>query len=205
MKVAGIYLAAGQNRRPAARTSMPAIRENTSGSAAVSELERCGLEPLVVVVRAGDRLEWLPTGREQGNVRTETCLTAHLGLSFSLRCGLNAVLPLQPDAVIIAQADQPYITASIVSRLMETFERSPELDYVSSAAEGAGMPTALYSKVMFPALAEMDDDGGAAGILHSADYKGVVLPVVSPMGFWEEGICKDTREFTALWSERNIK
>ncbi|MBT2289745.1 NTP transferase domain-containing protein [Paenibacillus albidus] len=177
MKVAGIYLAAGHNRRTGiSKAARQQLQEFPGSRASLRELECCILEPLVVVVRANDTLEWLPPAvNKQGARRTETCLTAHLGLSFSLRCGLNAVLPLQPDAVIVAQADQPGVTSLHVNRLINTFRQSPELDYVADAGCGLLMPPALFSKAMFNALQGLNEDEGMAGLLRSPDYKGVVL------------------------------
>lgn len=184
------------------KVSLQLTQEVTLGSAALSELERCSLTPLIVVVRADDDLKWLPPAGGQSTRRTETCLTAHLGLSFSLRCGLNAVLPLQPDAVVVALADQPFITAALVNRLIATYERNPGLDYVASASEGLAMPPALFSRAMFTALERLDGDKGAAGILRSPDYKGMVLEADSAHCFMDADTQADFGEIRREWSLR---
>ncbi|MEK5448317.1 nucleotidyltransferase family protein [Paenibacillus sp. FSL R7-0331] len=203
MKVAGIYLAAG----PGSRMGAPKVPFKLSpevklGSIALSELERCSLEPLVVVVRADDNLEWLPPANEQSTRRTETCLTAHLGLSFSLRCGLNAILPMQPDAVVVAISDQAFITASLVSRLKDTYVRNPGLDYVASTNEGMNMPPALFSRRMFTVLQGLDGDKGAAEIMHSSEYKGVVLESDPARLFMDAGSRFDFGDIRKEWSFR---
>jgi len=152
------------------------------GSVALAELERCGLAPLVVVVRADDKLEWLPPEiGEPGARRTETCLTAHLGLSFSLRCGLNAVLPHDPDAVVVALADQPFVTKDLVNRLIEAFRRTPGLDYAASSGNGTMMPPALFARSVFPSLQQLDGDRGAGRILNSSEFKGAVIEDDTPL------------------------
>ncbi|WP_052410115.1 NTP transferase domain-containing protein [Paenibacillus durus] len=205
MKVAGIYLAAGQSSRMGtSKVSLRLSQDVALGSVALSELERCGLEPLVVVVRANDKLEWLPPeSGVLGSRRTETCLTAHLGLSFSLRCGLNAVLPAEPDAVVVALADQPFITAGLVGRLIETFRCSPALDYVASNGNGTVMPPALFSKTLFPALQQLDGDRGAAGIFRSPDYKGAVIEGESPLFFMDADTEGDFIEVRREWMLRS--
>jgi len=183
---------------------MKLSRKTSLGSAALSELDRCDLSPLVVVVRADDTLEWLPVDlRQQDRLRTETCLTAHLGLSFSLRCGLNAVLPSQPDAVIVALADQPFITTDLVNRLIENFRRTPDLDFVASSYKGSGMPPALFSKTLFPALQGLDGDRGAASILRSPDYKGVILEADSAHYFMYADTQEDFDDIANRWSQMN--
>lgn len=182
------------------KVSLKLTQEVSLGSVALSELDRCNLEPLVVVVRADDTLEWLPPALETPTKRrTETCLTAHLGLSFSLRCGLNAVLPMQPDAVVVALADQPFITTALVNRLIQTFEQSPEVDYVASLNNGTAMPPALFSKNLFPALQGLDGDRGAAGILRSPDYKGIVLETESAHPFMDVDTSEDFDEIRKEW------
>ncbi|WP_438494935.1 NTP transferase domain-containing protein [Paenibacillus sp. IHBB 3054] len=183
--------------------SLQLSQEVSLGSVALSELDRCALSPLIVVVRADDDLKWLPPAGERSTRRTETCLTAHLGLSFSLRCGLNAILPMQPDAAIVALADQPFITASLVNRLIDTYERNPGLDYVASTHEGLAMPPALFSKEMFTVLQELDGDKGAAGILRSPDYKGVVLETDSAHCFMDADTEMDFGEIRKEWSLRS--
>ncbi|WP_310550819.1 NTP transferase domain-containing protein [Paenibacillus glufosinatiresistens] len=205
MKVAGIYLAAGQSRRMGtSKVSLPLSPNVALGAAALRELDRCGLEPLVVVVRADDRLDWLPDPPERRRW-TETCLTAHLGLSFSLRCGLNAVLPTEPDAVLVALADQPFITAGLVRRLIETLGCRPDLDYVAGAREGGGgMPPALFSRKMFPALQELDGDAGAAALMRSPGFKGAVLEGDSPFWRMDADTDGDYRDVARHWQESGI-
>lgn len=183
MKVAGIFLAASRGMGAgASEGSLNPLNRNrnrtgadSTGTAVLGELERCGLDPLVVVVRADDPLRWLPPkGEDGGSRRVETCLTAHLGLSFSLRCGLNAVSPLQPDAVVVASADQPFFSAELVRRLIRTYKQHPELDYVAGSPEGDRQP-ALFAKPLFAGLQELDEEEGIAAIIGSAEYKGIRL------------------------------
>ncbi|SET92232.1 molybdenum cofactor cytidylyltransferase [Paenibacillus sp. NFR01] len=173
------------------------------GSVALSELESCGLEPLVVVVRADDPLSWLPPAREGSGRRTETCLTAHLGLSFSLRCGLNAVLPMQPDAIVVALADQPFVKAALVRELIGIFKAHPELDYVASRNDGTAMPPVLFGRSMFMALQGLDGDQGAAALLRSPDYKGRVLSPESALCFMDADTKEDFGKIQTEWLMRN--
>ena len=177
MKVAGIYLAA--SRSMGAGVSKGSLKQPggvSAGAAALSELERCRLEPLIVVVRADDHLGWLPPAvNPHSPRRTETCLTAHLGLSFSLRCGLNAISSIAPDAVVIALADGPFIPAALVNRLIAAFEQNPGLDYVASMNEGRIMPPVLFAKSMFAELQELDSGNGIAALLCSSEHKGIML------------------------------
>lgn len=202
MKVAGIYLAASRSKGEAAG-SVPLKQRGgiMAGAATLSELERCGLDPLIVVVRADDPLKWMqPAVSSRSSRRTETCLTAHLGLSFSLRCGLNAISSLQPDAVVIALADQPFIPAALVNRLTDAFEQNPGLDYVASIKEGVVNPPVLFAKSVFPELQELDSDRGLSSIFHSPDYKGMMLQSDSGRDFTDAELPVSFGEIRREWS-----
>lgn len=186
MTIAGIYLAASRSKGAnALKGSLKQSGGRSAETAALSELERCGLDPLIVVVRADDHLTWMPPAVNPQSRRTETCLTAHLGLSFSLRCGLNAISSLQPDAVVIALADQPFFPAALVNRLTGAFERNPGLDYVASVNEGMVNPPVLFAKSVFPELQALDSDEGLAAIFRSQDYKGMILNSDAVRGFMD--------------------
>ncbi|MEK3875864.1 NTP transferase domain-containing protein [Paenibacillus sp. FSL M7-0420] len=205
MKVAGIFLAAGRsNGAGASEGSQNRAGAGSAGAAMLSELETCGLVPLVVVVRADDPLGWLPpAGMAENMRRIETCLTAHLGLSFSLRCGLNAVASLQPDAVVIAAADQPFVAAAQIRRFIQAYEQHPELDYVTSAQEGLLMPPTLFSSTLFGGLQELDDEEGVAAIMRTKEYKGLILPQEPVQAFAENGLPESFGEYRREWSVRS--
>ncbi|WP_171717393.1 NTP transferase domain-containing protein [Paenibacillus phytohabitans] len=201
MKVAGIYLAASRSKEAVAGSgSLKQPDGITVGAATLSELERCGLDPLIVVVRADDPLKWMPPGSSRSSRRTETCLTAHLGLSFSLRCGLNAISSLQPDAVVIAQADQPFIPAALVNRLTDAFVQNPGLDYVASINEGVVNPPVLFAKSVFPELQALDSDRGLSAIFQSSGYKGMMLQSDSERNFTDAELPVSFGELRREWS-----
>ncbi|WP_405108484.1 NTP transferase domain-containing protein [Paenibacillus sp. FSL K6-1217] len=204
MKVAGIFLAAGRsNGARASEGSLNRAGAGSAGAAMLSELETCGLAPLVVVVRADDPLSWLPPAGQGENMRRiETCLTAHLGLSFSLRCGLNAVASLRPDAVVIAAADQPFVAAAQIRRLIQVYEQHPELEYVTSAQEGLLMPPALFASSLFGGLQELDEEEGISAIMRTEEYKGIILPEEPVQPFAEAGPPESFGEFRREWSMR---
>ncbi|MCI3923719.1 NTP transferase domain-containing protein [Paenibacillus sp. TRM 82003] len=176
---------------------------NRLGGVALAELASAGVDPLVVVVRADDSLDWLPPPPSGGDGwRTASCFTSSLGLSFSLRCGLNAVLPQAPDAVLVALADQPFIRSGELRRLVQCTRERPELQFAASGNDGSPMPPCVFSKSLFPELERLDGDRGARNIFESKDYKGVVLEVESPNYFADADTASEFEEVRRLWRER---
>ncbi|AOZ94717.1 hypothetical protein LPB68_13705 [Paenibacillus crassostreae] len=171
------------------------------GSVALRKFESCRLVSLVVVVRVGDQLDWLPPSSQRPCVRwIETCVNAHLGMSYSLRCGLNSVRSTQPDAVIIVLADQPFITAKLVNHLIDTFENSPELDYVANAYGGVIMPPVLISRRLFNAIQSLEGDQGASVLLRSPECRGVVIEADSSLYFMDADTRKDFETIVTQWT-----
>lgn len=172
------------------------------GSVALRELEHSGVAPLIVVIRADDPLDWLPPAASPILRRTEICFNADQGMSFSLRCGLNAAMSYQPDAVVIALADQPFVTAALFSRLLETFHRFPELDYVACANGADRMVPALFSRTVFPALQRLEGDRGAAQIVRTVGYKGHIVEPESPSFAKDVDTETQLREVQLEWQRR---
>ncbi|MBW7461689.1 NTP transferase domain-containing protein, partial [Paenibacillus sepulcri] len=90
----------------------------TLGSRALREMRQCGLDSLTVVVRPEDPLLWLYDRKDYrsplAKYRIVACKEAHLGMSHSIREGLAALLSDEPDAIVVALADQPFITAALL-------------------------------------------------------------------------------------------
>lgn len=91
---------------------------------------------------------------------------------------------MQPDAAIVALADQPFITASLVNRLIDTYERNPGLDYVASTHEGLAMPPALFSKEMFTVLQDWTATKARLGFCVRPIIRGWCWRRIPPIALW---------------------
>ena len=88
------------------------------------------------------------------------------GLSSSIRCGLEILESAQfmPDNVIFMLCDQPYVTASLLLRLIEKQQKAGKPIVASSYEDKMGTP-ALFHKIFFPALLELTGDKGAQQLI----------------------------------------
>ena len=89
------------------------------------------------------------------------------GMSSSIATGINALLKMKLDfnAVILALADQPLITAQTYNRLVENYCSSNSLAIASNYSDTVGVP-ALFDRVLIPELLQMKHQGGAKQILY---------------------------------------
>ncbi len=88
------------------------------------------------------------------------------GLASSIRCGLENIESAQllPDKVIFMLCDQPYVTASILMRLIEKNQETGKQIVASSYKEKMGTP-ALFHKNLFPELMGLKGDKGAQKLI----------------------------------------
>jgi molybdenum cofactor cytidylyltransferase len=110
------------------------------------------------------------------DVNTVTCRDWQAGMSASLRAGLAAV-SLDCDAVIIALADMPAVTADHLRRLVAAFD-PPEGREICRATAADGTPghPVLFGRRFFEALAGLTGDHGARDILREASEFLVEVP-----------------------------
>ena len=104
------------------------------------------------------------------------------GLASSLRAGLRAALAAtgraRPAAGLFLTCDQPYVTPSLLRRLVRRFRRGAPI--VACAYDGTlGVP-ALFARGYFSDLLDLSGDQGAKQIL--ARHRAEVAPVCFARG-----------------------
>ncbi len=88
------------------------------------------------------------------------------GLASSVRCGINKLMHIAPDAdaAIIMVCDQPFVSSSLLNELIAT-QKSTGKTIVTSQYETAIGPPALFHKSIFPELLQLKGDAGARKII----------------------------------------
>lgn len=106
-----------------------------------------------------------------GNVKTVHALQAKDGMAASLRAGMAALDP-KTDAVIVALADMPDVSAVHYNRLIAAFDPSEGRSIARAMAQDgtAGHPV-LFGKRFFENLSSLEGDQGAKALIKaSKDY-----------------------------------
>nr|WP_286672411.1 nucleotidyltransferase family protein [Cohnella hashimotonis] len=179
MNIAAIYLAAGQSVRMGRhKLSLAFADGDRLGEKGWRALLSCGTASrLIAVVRPEDPLDWLRDPSGGVIVRSSE---SKLGMSHSIRAGLRAARRHSPDAVIIALADQPFLSSGLFERLAGTFANSPLLDYVACDYGSFSAPPAIFSPRMYDALDALEGDSGARKLMNDGRYRGVRIPIEEP-------------------------
>lgn len=99
-----------------------------------------------------------------------TVLNPHpeAGQSGSLRLGVAAALEIAPDAILVALADMPLVTADLIRRLLVTADGPAAI--VASHDGQRPQPPALFGSDHFAALLETSGDQGARDLIRSGNF-----------------------------------
>jgi molybdenum cofactor cytidylyltransferase len=164
---AGILLAAGAGRRFGGAKQLAELHGRPLLEHAVRALSAApGIDRVVVVL--GAHAEEIQRRVELSPAEPVVCPDWAEGMSASLRCGLEALAPHAPEAVVITLGDQPLITAEVVAAVMAQGGGAPAARAVYDGAPGHPV---LLRRELFPRLRELRGDQGARDLLAS-------LPVV---------------------------
>lgn len=159
-----IILAAGAASRMSAPKQLLKFQGKTLLRRAVETAVESIYQPVVVVLGANfektrAEIEDLPVGIIF-NKEWQS------GLSSSIKIGLESLLELSNDAeaVVIALADQPFITSTHLNLLADEFYRSNKLVIAAEYNETVGVP-ALFAREIFADFDELSGDKGAKPII----------------------------------------
>ena len=161
-----ILLAAGQS----ARLGKPKQLLNYKGKTLIAHSLQIAIEtqlqPIVTVL--GANLDILKESIEPINTTLVINQEWSEGMASSIRCGMEELVKIAPSmaGVIIMVCDQPYVTAKLLTDLVEKHEDSSQPIIASRYNNNMGTP-ALFDKTIFALLLSLKGDSGAKKIMKS--------------------------------------
>jgi molybdenum cofactor cytidylyltransferase len=179
--IVGVYLAAGSSRRMGTAKQALELAEGTHlGGIALLKALRCtDLQQVVVIVRGGDTLAWLPEEArhelESGRCRIVVCPEASLGMAHSLRTGIQAAQELAAEGAMVMLADQPFIEEEMLDGLIDAYKADADYDYVASGDKGIPKPPVILGNGMWSAIASLEGDAGARALFHLPAFRGQII------------------------------
>jgi len=178
MKIAGIYLAAGNSSRMGSHKLKLPIGTMTVGSLALETALKSSLDVIYIITKETDEVEWLPTEMKSHNkCIIMPCPSAYEGQAESLKWGIKQAQTNQMDAVLVMLADQPFITVQMLEEMMTCMKNNPTCKFVATTIEQTIIPPVLLSSSMYPELLTLRGDVGAKALLQGDSLQnGHVLP-----------------------------
>ncbi len=153
-----ILLAAGESKRMGTPKQLLSYQERSLIRHAAREAVASNCNPIVVVLGAySDRI--FP---ELNNLPVHICQNPDwkIGMSSSISLGIKTLTTIYSDiyAVVIALADQPFVTATVYNRLIQRYLETGQKAVASIYADTIGVP-ALFDRALFPKLHSIEKRG----------------------------------------------
>ena len=169
--VAGIVLAAGMSTRFGCAKQVLPWQDTNIAAHAVRTALAAGLDPVIVVLGyAAEKVEKALAGtpvRLVFNPEFET------GQSSSIRRGLDA-LPSRTGAALFILADQPLVTASIMTEIIDAHRRTLAPACVPVFDGARGNPV-LFDRILFGELRDLRGDTGGRVLIEK--YRDTIVSV----------------------------
>jgi molybdenum cofactor cytidylyltransferase len=178
-KVVAVYLAAGQSKRMGCEKLSLKVDDQCLGSMALKSLLSSNLDTILVITKKNDDLSWFEPSFLKNPYLEKwkhiICEDAELGIAHSIRIGIQTAMSFAADAVLVMLADQPFVSPTIINKLIETnCERSGEkLDYAAVEDNGIAKPPILFLKQAFPTLLNLFGDEGARRFIQEGTLNGI--------------------------------
>jgi len=111
------------------------------------------------------------------------------GQSTSIKCGLSS-LDEEADAAMFLLCDQPYVSTSLISRLIGLYEREHPLICLPASGNVRGNPV-TFAKLLFPELQQITGDTGGRELIKKYPDQISKLELDSPDVFKDIDTMKD--------------
>ena len=140
------------------------------GGIALLQALHSELHSVVVVVREGDSLDWLPEEARMHMLlgRCRLRYVRMLKAAWHIHCArvFRWRKRWSADGVLVMLADQPFIDGQMLVRLTNTFNKEAGYDYIASGDKGMPKPPVILGRGMWPAVAALEGDAGARSLFH---------------------------------------
>lgn len=186
VSIAGVVLAAGASTRMGTNKLLLPIEGESLLRRAVRRALEARLDPVVLVT--GHEAE-----RSRGAVEGLACEIVFNpryaeGIHTSVRAGIGAVPPASPAAVVML-ADMPYVTADMVTALVEAYRRAKPPLVISQYGDAQAPPT-LYDRSLFAELTIDPGEGCSKRVVRRHRDEAVALvwpaPALTDLDFPED-------------------
>lgn len=185
---AAIVLAAGQSKRMGAFKPFLPFGVSSVIKATIQYLEKGGCDPIVVV--AGHRADELQQHLAEEDVTVVLNDHPESEMGVSIAIGVNA-LSADTRAVLITPADQPAVSPSLVSQLIQEWKLGASL--IIPTWQGHGGHPVLVDLHYRDQLRQLDQEGGLKGFFTAHEKQVLRLAVDDPyiardMDTWDDYI-----------------
>lgn len=168
--IAGIVLAAGRSSRLGRPKQLLPVQGEPLLRFTLQRILTTSLDVVYVVL--GHRAQEISGFISDLPVQIVENPDAEKGQSTSVLAGLRAVLPTDPDAVMMLLGDQPLVDPEVVNRLIARWQETRTGVVAPRYAGGPGRNPILFDRVVLPELMTLTGDIGARAIVRAHQKRG---------------------------------
>jgi len=171
--ISAIVLAAGQAARFGECKQLIRLGDKTLIEHVLATVSASKVENILVVLgaHAAEIQRRVKFGRERVVMNPDYAK----GMSTSIHAGLHALDP-ETDAAMIVLADQPFVMAETLNRLVDEYRERKALAVIPTYRGARGNPV-LIDRALFPDMLELRGDVGFRAVLARRPADVVLIPV----------------------------
>jgi len=176
-RIGAVILAAGMSSRMGQTKQLIRLGENTLLEQVVEIVRSCRVDEIVLVL--GHQAETIKKRVRIKNLKVVINESYQQGMGTSLRTGL-AALSSGMNAALIVLADQPFVRAETLDRLIDQYEQSGAQIAIPIYKGFRGNPV-LLGRSVFPEVMALTGDIGCRAIFGN-HVEGIVKVLVDDIG-----------------------
>ena len=179
--IAAIVLAAGMSQRMGKPKLLLKLNGDTIIEHIIKELQQSSVDSIIVVL--GHNPQPLKELLSSYSVKTVINENYKEGMTSSFKVGLNEVKDTA-DAALLVLGDQPFISHTLINKLIDTYKKTSEAKIVSPIYEGKKGHPVLFDKSLFDEILSLPPDKYIREVIHNHYDELATIP-------WDKGTILD--------------
>ncbi|TYQ00150.1 molybdenum cofactor cytidylyltransferase [Tenacibaculum adriaticum] len=172
MNIAILILAAGSSSRMGTPKQLLPIGNSTLLGITINTALNSNASKVLCVL--GANAEKIKSSIKNYNIETVLNINYKNGISSSIISGIEHLIPMNFDAVLIMLGDQPNVGSEYLNSLIQLFLKNPKQISASNYDGKLGVP-AIFPKTYFEDLKQLSGDKGARNLLNSFKVNSLIL------------------------------
>lgn len=179
--IAAIVLGAGMSQRMGKPKLLLKLNSDTIIEHIIKELQLSRIDSIIVVL--GHNPQPLINLLSKYPVKLVINKNYKEGMTSSFKTGLKEVKDTA-DAALLVLGDQPFISHSLINKLIDTYKKELRTKIVSPIYEGKKGHPVLFDKSLFGEILSLPPDKYIREVIHSHYDEIITVP-------WDRGIILD--------------
>lgn len=193
MRTTGILLAAGRSKRMRQPKLLIPLMNKPLILHSLTPLLKSNLQHVILVLgtRHKEILQLLPASLKLTVVVNQSC---EEGMSSSMKSAIPYLYE-QTEAIMIALADNPSLSETIINKLLEEADKTTK-NIIAPQKQGKRGHPVIFKKKYFPSISQLKGDEGGKSIIEQNQEDLLLIEIDSNEIFTDIDTPEDLKAFT---------